>query len=93
MPREAEPSLNEKAFVLQALREKVRIDGRELNALRPLSLEFGQELGVADVRWGETRCAWLWVLSTSALLYNANQGGFFFPFHSVQGLLREFRPR
>jgi len=55
MPREAEPSINERAFVLQALQEDVRLDGRALDAFRHLNISFGEEYGVADVRLGKTR--------------------------------------
>ncbi|KAI9779361.1 MAG: hypothetical protein M1816_003608 [Peltula sp. TS41687] len=55
MPRETEPSLNEKAFVLQALRENIRIDGRAFEAFRKLDLQFGEEDGVADLQLGRTR--------------------------------------
>ena len=55
MPRESEPSVNEKAFVLQALQEHIRMDGRGLDELRSLDLQLGDEYGVADVRWGKTR--------------------------------------
>lgn len=56
MPREAEPSLNERDFIRQALRENVRLDGRAFDAFRDLELSFGEnEYGVADVRLGKTR--------------------------------------
>ncbi|KAH8909795.1 hypothetical protein BR93DRAFT_419749 [Coniochaeta sp. PMI_546] len=55
MPREAEPSLNEKQFVLQALKENLRQDGREFDVYRPLDLTFGDEYGHADVKLGKTR--------------------------------------
>ncbi|KAL2169650.1 hypothetical protein VTG60DRAFT_5789 [Thermothelomyces hinnuleus] len=55
MPREAEPSLNEKQFVIQALQENLRLDGRELDQYRPLELTFGDQYGVADVTLGKTR--------------------------------------
>ncbi len=55
MPREVEPSLNEKQFVLQALQEGLRIDGRNFDEFRKLELNFGDEYGVADVRLGKTR--------------------------------------
>ena len=55
MPREAEPSLNERAFILEALRENIRIDGRALDAFRDLDVTFGDEYGVADIRLGKTR--------------------------------------
>jgi exosome complex component RRP45 len=57
MPREVEPSLNERQFVLQALQEDLRLDGRELDQYRPLELNFGEEYGVADVTLGKTRYA------------------------------------
>ncbi len=55
MPREAEPSLNERAFILQALQEGIRVDGRPLDAYRNLELSFGEEYGVVDVTLGKTR--------------------------------------
>lgn len=55
MPRDSEPSLNERQFLLNALREQVRLDNRALDAFRPLSLAFGEEYGVCDVRLGKTR--------------------------------------
>jgi exosome complex component RRP45 len=55
MPREAEPSLNEKAFLVQALREGHRLDGREFEQFRKLELAFGDQYGVADVTLGKTR--------------------------------------
>lgn len=58
MPREAEPSNNERAFILEALRESIRLDGRALNAYRNIELSFGDEDGVADVQLGKTRYAY-----------------------------------
>ncbi|CAK7265390.1 3'-5'-exoribonuclease [Sporothrix epigloea] len=55
MPRDLEPSLNEKAFVGQALQEGLRLDGRGLEDYRPIVLSLGDEYGVADVRLGKTR--------------------------------------
>ncbi|KAK4169487.1 ribosomal protein S5 domain 2-type protein [Cladorrhinum sp. PSN259] len=55
MPREAEPSANEKQFVLKALEENLRLDSRELDQYRPLELTFGDQYGVADVTLGKTR--------------------------------------
>ncbi|KAK4456113.1 ribosomal protein S5 domain 2-type protein, partial [Podospora aff. communis PSN243] len=55
MPREAEPSLNERQFVLKALEENLRLDGRAFDKYRPLELTFGDEYGVADVTLGKTR--------------------------------------
>jgi len=56
MPREVEPSISERQFVLQALQEGLRLDGRQLDQYRPLSLTFGDQYGVADVTFGKTRC-------------------------------------
>ena len=61
MPREAEPSANERAFMLQALQENIRMDGRTvevarpLDYYRPLQISFGNEFGTADVQLGKTR--------------------------------------
>lgn len=55
MPREAEPSLNERAFILQALQEDVRLDGRAIDAFRDVQLSFGEDYGVVDVTMGNTR--------------------------------------
>jgi exosome complex component RRP45 len=55
MPRDVEPSLNEKQFFAKALQENIRIDGRVFDQFRELELEFGDEYGVADVRLGKTR--------------------------------------
>lgn len=55
MPREVELSLNEQTFILDALREDTRLDGRSLDAFRDMELAFGDEYGAADVRLGKTR--------------------------------------
>ncbi|OQO10939.1 hypothetical protein B0A48_05194 [Cryoendolithus antarcticus] len=55
MPREAEPSTNARAFLLQALHEGVRLDRRDFDGFRPISLTFGDEYGVADDSLGKTR--------------------------------------
>jgi exosome complex component RRP45 len=55
MPREVEPSLNEKQFFIKALQENIRLDGRTFDQFRALELEFGDKYGVADVRLGKTR--------------------------------------
>ncbi|KAI6859070.1 hypothetical protein KC343_g5829 [Hortaea werneckii] len=58
MPAEAQPSTNESAFLLSALRENIRLDNRPFDAYRPISLSFPQlpdQYGVADVRLGKTR--------------------------------------
>lgn len=55
MPQEAQISVNERAFIQEALKEQTRLDGRALDAFRPLELTFGDEYGVADVQLGKTR--------------------------------------
>lgn len=56
MPREAEPSLNEKAFVAQALlQEHLRLDNRAFDEYRPIELSFGDEYGTVEVKLGKTR--------------------------------------
>jgi exosome complex component RRP45 len=55
MPREAESSLNERQFIVQALKENIRIDGRSFDEFRKLDLTFGDDYGVADVTLGRTR--------------------------------------
>lgn len=55
MPREAELSNNERAFVLEALQQNIRLDGRALDAFRNIELAFSDEYGVADVQLGNTR--------------------------------------
>lgn len=55
MPREAEPSINERAFILQALQENIRLDGRSLEAYRTLEISFGDDYGAVDVQLGKTR--------------------------------------
>jgi exosome complex component RRP45 len=57
MPRAADPSLNEREFILQALRQNLRLDNREFDAYRKLELTLGDEYGLADVRLGKTRSA------------------------------------
>ncbi|KAI9678948.1 MAG: hypothetical protein M1829_001933 [Trizodia sp. TS-e1964] len=55
MPQELEPSTNEQEFVLQALEEKIRLDGREFDAYRNLELSFGEDYGAVDVSLGNSR--------------------------------------
>lgn len=55
MPRDAEPSLNERNFITQALSEGLRTDNRKLDQCRPVQLDLGDEFGVADVKFGKTR--------------------------------------
>jgi exosome complex component RRP45 len=64
MPREVELSNNEREFILSALRQNVRLDGRSSDAYRDIELTFGEEYGLVDVKLGKTRYPralnWLW---------------------------------
>ncbi|KAJ1909918.1 3'-5'-exoribonuclease [Tieghemiomyces parasiticus] len=56
MVREVEPSLNEKTFLLQALHQGLRLDGRSPVERRELEAEVNpQDLGVVTVRLGQTK--------------------------------------
>ena len=55
MPREAETSNNEKTFILDALVEKHRLDGRSFDQFRDLSISFGEAFGSVTVQLGRTR--------------------------------------
>lgn len=53
--RETEPSTNEREFVLAALKEGARIDGRKFYDFRTLRLSFGSDYGAVEVQLGNTR--------------------------------------
>lgn len=55
MNKEAPLSIAERDFILNALREGVRLDGREADQLRPLKVSFGEEYGHVKVQLGKTR--------------------------------------
>ncbi|KAK4936813.1 3'-5'-exoribonuclease [Elasticomyces elasticus] len=55
MPREVEISNIERNFILEALEQEIRVDGRALDQLRSLDLEFGEEYGTVTLRTGKTR--------------------------------------
>jgi exosome complex component RRP45 len=57
MNKEAALSVAESDFILNALRENVRLDGRDADQLRPLTLSFGDEYGHVKVQLGKTRYA------------------------------------
>ncbi|KAL2813973.1 ribosomal protein S5 domain 2-type protein [Aspergillus granulosus] len=54
MNKEAPLSIAERDFILDALREEVRLDGRSADQLRPLTLSFGEEYGHVKVQLGKT---------------------------------------
>lgn len=55
MPREQEPATAQREFVLEALKQRIRVDGRELLEGRKPELIFGDELGWVECRLGKTR--------------------------------------
>lgn len=55
MPREVDISNIERNFILEALEQDVRVDGRALDQFRSLDLEFGEEYGTVTLRLGKTR--------------------------------------
>ncbi|KAI7828016.1 ribosomal protein S5 domain 2-type protein [Gamsiella multidivaricata] len=53
--KELEPSTNEREFLLAALRQSARIDGRNFYDFRTLRLSFGADYGAVEVQLGNTR--------------------------------------
>ncbi|KAG0005084.1 hypothetical protein BGZ79_006947 [Entomortierella chlamydospora] len=53
--KELEPSTNEREFLLSALKEGARIDGRKFYDFRTLRLSFGSDYGAVEVQLGNTR--------------------------------------
>ncbi|KAE8352238.1 ribosomal protein S5 domain 2-type protein [Aspergillus coremiiformis] len=54
MNKEAPLSIAERDFILNALREDVRLDGREADQFRPLNVSFGEEYGHVKIQLGKT---------------------------------------
>ena len=54
MPREIEPPSIQKEFILAALAEGKRLDGRLPLQVRDIRLEFGDELGWCTCHLGKT---------------------------------------
>ncbi|RMZ92371.1 hypothetical protein DV736_g361, partial [Chaetothyriales sp. CBS 134916] len=54
MPRAVVISNIERSFILEALQEGVRVDGRSFDQFRPIQLEFGDRYGTATVWLGKT---------------------------------------
>eukprot|EP00736_Rhodelphis_marinus_P011310 Rmarinus@m.2562 len=48
-------SKNERDFIVSALRDGVRVDGRAPNKYRPVAIEYGPAIGAVEVRIGFTR--------------------------------------
>ncbi|CDS06032.1 hypothetical protein LRAMOSA08560 [Lichtheimia ramosa] len=57
MVKELDPSINESTFLLQALEEKRRIDGRGIYDVRSIDITFGADYGQVNVQLGRTRVA------------------------------------
>ncbi|KAJ9203218.1 hypothetical protein DTO164E3_2689 [Paecilomyces variotii] len=57
MSKEAPLSIAERDFILEALQEDVRLDGRRFDEFRPLHISFGPEYGLVTVRLGRTTVA------------------------------------
>lgn len=55
MSKEAPLSLAERDFILESLKEDVRLDGRQADQLRPLKVSFGEEHGHVKLQLGKTR--------------------------------------
>lgn len=54
MNKEAALSIAERDFIVNALREDVRLDGRGVDQLRPLKISFGEEYGHVKLQLGKT---------------------------------------
>ncbi|KAI9489059.1 ribosomal protein S5 domain 2-type protein [Zychaea mexicana] len=55
--KELKPSINEGDFVLAALNEKRRVDGRGIYDVRSLQISFGADYGQVEIQLGRTRVA------------------------------------
>lgn len=57
MVRELDPSINETKFLLEALKDGRRVDGREIYDMRALDITLGSDYGYVEVQLGRTRVA------------------------------------
>lgn len=55
MSKESQLSVVERDFILEALRENVRLDGRGVDQFRPLNISFGEEYGHVKLQLGKTK--------------------------------------
>ena len=55
MPREPDPTNIERNFLLEALQQNLRVDGRKFDELRPVDLAFGEAFGSVSLTLGKTR--------------------------------------
>ena len=61
MVRKLDVNLNNKEFIINALKENKRLDGRSLLESRPIEIEFGAPLGCVTIKLGECKlvdCFW-----------------------------------
>lgn len=56
MPRQIDIPNIERNFILEALLQGLRVDGRTLDQSREIDLSFGKEYGTVTVRLDKTRC-------------------------------------
>jgi hypothetical protein len=57
--RPPSPSIPEKEFVVEALKQGLRLDGRAALDMRQPTLAFGPDLGWVDCSLGKTRCGFI----------------------------------
>lgn len=57
MSKEAPLSVVEREFILEALRQDTRLDGRGVDQFRSLKISFGDEYGHVKLELGKTRYA------------------------------------
>jgi exosome complex component RRP45 len=53
--KEAPLSIAERDFILEALCQDVRLDGRKADDYRPLDISFGEEYGHVNLQLGKTK--------------------------------------
>ncbi|EJT98069.1 ribosomal protein S5 domain 2-like protein [Dacryopinax primogenitus] len=55
MPRDVEPSINQRDFIFSAIQQGLRVDGRSPLQARKTTIRFGNSLGWVECSIGETR--------------------------------------
>lgn len=61
MVKANDPSLNEGEFLLEALKQQIRIDGRGIYDVRSIEIKFGAEYGQVEVQLGRTRYIYIYI--------------------------------
>lgn len=59
--RPSSPSITEREFLLEAINQSLRLDGRDLLQARAPTLTFGPELGWVECAMGKTRWVSVWL--------------------------------